>query len=191
MLQTDRFPEDTIIIEEAVIPAAVFEAAADTGKFSIINSSSSDVAWSEDSSSVPKSCLQSKLSHSKKNCRISISCAWKSKANIIFPDREHEVTMIIRIFKHAIRVYAWKNIYPTFVRRKKYDLAMQRHCLPGLNWCRDDLCHLRRHRPLHFLMEVVAELEESQRPSRRLVLVLFLPGVRRLRGQRPRNATLW
>ena len=66
MLQTDRFPEDTIIIEEAVIPAAVFEAAADTGKFSIINSSSSDVAWSEDSSSVPKSCLQSKLSHSKK-----------------------------------------------------------------------------------------------------------------------------
>lgn len=44
MLQTDRFPEDTIIIEEAVIPAAVFEAAADTGKFSIINSSSSDVA---------------------------------------------------------------------------------------------------------------------------------------------------
>ena len=67
MLQTDRFPEDvTIIIEEAVIPEAVFEAApADTGKFSIINSSSSDVAWSEDSSSVPKSCLQSKLSHSK------------------------------------------------------------------------------------------------------------------------------
>ena len=78
MLQTDRFPEDTIIIEEAVWVAEA-AATADTGKFSIINSSSSDVAWSEDSSSVPKSCLQSKLSHSKKTVESAFHAHEKAR----------------------------------------------------------------------------------------------------------------
>ena len=42
------------------LAAAVEVFGSPVGKFSIIISSSSDVAWSDDSSSVPKSCLKNK-----------------------------------------------------------------------------------------------------------------------------------
>ena len=69
------------------LAAAVEVFGSPVGKFSIIISSSSDVAWSDDSSSVPKSCLKNKeINWESKNLWQNDNLPWNSNSTITQPN---------------------------------------------------------------------------------------------------------